>query len=1046
MVDYTIHVTGNQTDWVTYWFNEGTDFPIGAYIITASGWYNIWVGTYPNYDAWTNPVPPEGFHIEGDTRIIASSFFNGIIAGILEKTVAGKIGISFYNIGSNNDSDATFVLTSGYVYGHVYHIIDYLESTTTYPLKNAKVDIILCWEDPFWSIVDYQHTYSNIYTNSNGIYCLNPDNPFNIWEPAYWLFGGNKLVSGEGWNKVYVTASTCSTSNKIKSDYKSHLDNIYLNHTLTEAVDVKNENDNSPVEVANVSMYQAHLTAPSQLTSYLGRATFTVYPENITHHIQKTGYRTYTPIYTNLKNTDCQTCGVVNTALLTPLPLDENAFILFTNKSSIGYYPNQSMVMDYNVGYASTGGFRTGAYANILRPDKTLAARIPSTGGLEPPNSFYYSPPPLGYSPTTVGMRGDWIAQLMDNTGSEIANASVFFGTKGTLGYDTSAYCTEKKITITWSGLDPVNAAGTQSDNYMRIKVYDGNNVLKHTRSYLDMNTSSGSFIYTFSESNDISKPWKVTLTDQWGIIINTKYMNIYSCNQYIFGKILQVNGAPIPDTDILLDLTSYGYGTFPTTSSSTGSYMISGIPPFSSQPLSAAKTGYPTVSINVTVEPNQFLEQNFILGGLLTGTVTDVEGKPIHRAGVWIFGKCYGNTDDHGIYNISLTETGIHNLNVIKNNFIINTKSVNLPNLITAITTNFTLTRKSQETYTANFPTTALVSETSGIQCDDLTTSTINISGQQIALADYTNSIKGSSIRSVQTGRGLYEIEPVYINDYTTRVIQMGGSLTLEAGFVIKVEDINLYTIRMAILVLLHDGDIIETQIVYPNTVVVFEGEVNGESYYIRLGIGEIFAGKEVDVVFIESVYQGTQYSAPTMVANIAQIFETDFNFNHFKVVLINDAYIYENFEFVQTKNAPCRVNVMLYDESGYNVVGTNITFGTPIFKDTVVLLPGTGQYIDFYCKTQPPGHYCIQMKMPDDEVRKFRISGMAPNLYYDSIGNLMKAYRDGIETDPSISLKMVIYEAPMQTERYLIRGGASDVSGQYTTDAANTNLVIIE
>ncbi len=936
--------------------------------------------------------------------------------------------------GTFNNSGGPITVTisePGDMTGIVYHYIDALAATTTHPMNNVKIDITM-YSLNAYSILEYSYTYSSVYTNSSGVYFIGIlVNPFNVWDWQYYTFELNKLLYGSGWTHAHIIATTCSSSTVLDMSW-SHstraIATMYILHSMTENLHVIRSSDSAVLENASANMYSTYLTAPNGLTDVTGLIQFTVYPTNVTHSIQKSGYTPYTPIYDLYTGHDCQVCTVSKTASLVALPAVGGATITFTGESSIGYYPSDTMQLNYNVGEV-TGVYRTGAYIKLFKPDGSLAIRIPESGGLEP---YVFSPPTKNYTPTTSGMRGMWIASLYDNTNTVIASDSTFFGTKGFLSHDTSSYCSLGQITIYWSNIDPVEMDGSRSSRRMSIEVYNSSGALRYTHEHDPMDFTSGSFTLTIT-GEDITNNWRATLTDQWGIVIDTEYIHIVPCNQKLFGNITGRNGIPISGATIGFDLTDMGFGTYSSTSDANGTYMISNFPPFSTHTVTCSKLGYAAETATVTVNTGDFVKQDFVLNGDLNGKVIDSESNPITNATVWITGESYiAYTDDMGIYDIPVLTTGSRTLNAIKNNFVLSYQTANLTNLAVELVKNFTLSRKAIETYAANLSTSVLVCETAGIQLDDVNNISIDpfdevivgSSGQQIAVVDYTNSLKGDGIRTVNTGQGAYDVNPMCVG---VSKIPIGGTLRLDDHWVLKATDIDLNN-RTALIQFLYDGSQVgDQEILYSWTDYTFVKNTTTFSISVK----SIFTDVELQSIEL-SVCWGIGSTESPSGKIFAQLFETDFNFNHIAVRLL----------FSKTYYAPCRINVKLFDNTGYTAGNGLINFTTPIFKDNIVLNPGDANYIHFYFRTQLPGHYCIRIENEDSG--NITVYGRSPNTYRDSTSVLMTAYNNGLEVGYSIETR--IYEAPIAIERFLIRAGAKDTTEIYTVDSKNTNLVTIE
>lgn len=1036
---YSVHFSNSEIRYsATLWFNSGASFAAGTYYIFCEGWYSKYTGI-GEIDAWTNTPPPiDGMHIKyGATNVMVSSVAIGTILVITH--LGGQIGLYMNDdVYGDNSANATYTLSDSMniVSGRIFHYVDFLDSTTSYPLYNIQCDITLYYKNPesyLSSLIEYSYKYSSLYTNHQGSYYMDINtNPFSTIDLAYYSFAWRKLIGLPVWNWIKIDFTTCSSTNFIENAVEEgviFMPHGYIEHILDQTITVKNSSTHLPVGTASISAYQSHRESSVQLTDIvLGTATFSVYPTPITYHIQKELYKIYTPIY-DLSGSDTQDCTATQDSEIDPLPIVNSEHISFANTQGYGgYYPSDIIQMNYNVGVLpATGQYRSGSYIKLFNPNNIL---VYTSDLLDPPVKLYYSPPTLNFSPST-SLYGMFVAKLFTSENVEYANASVNFGSLGTLTADTSDICTTNILTVNFSGIFPLTTIPSKP----LIKIYDGNDIQKG--STYEVNGASGSTTYEVLPTDDTDSMWYATLTDMWGHIVFRISFPLIGCDQVLYGSVKDIFGASIVGATITIDLTGLGYSIYTGTSDDNGNYMVVDFPPFTSQIVSCSLNGYATKEETVSITSGSIVRQDFILTPLLSGTVTDIEGNPIDHVMVFIDDLMLKYTNDQGKYFLPISSPATYTVNALKNNFDLNGKSVIISDLITPVIQNFILTRKTLETYDANPLISTLVNEMSGIMLDDLTHATLPSSGQQLVLADYTNSLKGLGISVLNTAQGIGEIEfawggNVLINDNITRIIQIGGTITLKRGYVIVLEDVNSI-FSMAILKILHEGDLQEKWIVTPGIIYTGTYTNDGETDTISIRIESIFSGKEINAIFVDYIHQSIPGQSLISGDNFAQIFNSSFNFNEIDIPLAVGAGT--NIE----THTPLRISIELYDTTGYSVSGTNISFTTPIFKDTIVIPPNFGTRPYFYFTTQPPGTYCIKITNLD--------TGHDSNLYIYALTPSTYSYKAyGVSgAEVSYSIATFIREAPLENERYLIRQGATDESNFYIASAKTTNLVEI-
>ena len=142
-----------------------------------------------------------------------------------------------------------------------------------------------------------------------------------------------------------------------------------------------------------------------------------------------------------------------------------------------------------------------------------------------------------------------------------------------------------------------------------------------------------------------------------------------------------------------------------------------------------------------------------------------------------------------------------------------------------------------------------------------------------------------------------------------------------------------------------------------------------------------------------------------------------------------------------------PARATIRVYNTSGFTetlVSGQyQITFGIPIAQTTVIVPPEQELvWVSIVLRAQLAGSYCWYLENSDDTdtMSRFLVSRLATNLYLYG-----RAYLNGTN-DPSTTYVSTIYACSSSTERYLLRHGTIDTSGNYRTSSDESNLVSIE
>jgi len=419
----------------------------------------------------------------------------------------------------------------------------------------------------------------------------------------------------------------------------------------------------------------------------------------------------------------------------------------------------------------------------------------------------------------------------------------------------------------------------------MRINLYDASN--KSIGSYY-IPSSSGTWTKSLSGGEDKRNQWKAVLIDQWDYVVDTKYITVFAeCNQKIFGHVRRRDGTAVEGVSVTTDLRFIGYGMPTAITSSLGVYTLTGLPPI--MPLTdvvASKDGFASSVKAVDLEPGQFKTVDFVIEGMIKGTVKDIEGTEINNPSVF---RTNGSSFIFAVYL-----SGIYDLDCPHGTVTVKCKKKNFQDHTNTLTVN-----ESQITHNIILlrpvPEVRLIAvETAEVSLDDSDTNLVlDRSGQDIVLveqsvietvhvyapwgkyqtvmylskkyfAGYTTNSFISGYQKVSTLEN-NRLHTVLIDDSAKRTIAMGGTLTLKSGYVLKARDIDPTgrTVRFA---LLYYGDEVDDFIVSVNQTYIYRSSDAAPSGLpvIAAHVSDVFSGREVNAVFIDGVFQiSKEYTA---------------------------------------------------------------------------------------------------------------------------------------------------------------------------------------
>jgi len=595
--------------------------------------------------------------------------------------------------------------------------------------------------------IDYSHEYSPVNTDaSGGFFVAVEGNPFDPFSWNYWEF----LIWG--WNRVAIKMEMCNGQTLCMSDIEYIDNHAYVELTyparITQRIRVKDSITKNPIAGALVTYIDGFNDYTAKLTDVGGLAEWTdAHPLLITIFVTGTNDAfpyTGRAISIDRRGNDMlNACWWETEELMDPIIT--SAFVHFDKRN---YHPEETI----NLSFDTLG--TTNCKIRLYDRSSNLLLEVPL--GMQT-----QSPPVVKYLIPLSVAYGYWTAKLVDSSSNEMANDFAFVGTKGILSYDISKLCTDKKLNIGFSGIDPVFKPGAQPNN-MKIQLYDGANHLLGTYNVL---TASGAATYTLSGTESMSDKWTAKLIDQWNNVVYIERISVFSCIQTILGRVSRVNGNPVKSCKVTIDLTFMGFGVFQVTTDATGGFKFTGLPPFPTTDIKFYKSGYLKKVGQVSLSEDELKSLNTKIEGLIKGAVTDEENKPVGNAYVILEGggdlmEVVETTRDDGNYDLPPKATGYQTLRFMKNNFNVSEEDMTIADISeNALQTvkNMQLVRRALDLFDANFKRTNVAYETSLVQLDQ-----IDIQNIQAGMMELTNS--GQKIALIQAIAGAGQSQNVGI------------------------------------------------------------------------------------------------------------------------------------------------------------------------------------------------------------------------------------------------------------------------------------------
>lgn len=754
--------------------------------------------------------------------------------------------------GATSTATAVVSVKSGRVLGKAH-----FPDSDEIPLNGLKITVTMYHKDSGGS-TRYFHTYSPVYSDSSGYYEVDVGgNPFSPFSFDYWEY-----IWYGGWNRVAITAEACNgqqvcLSNLTYSEctYAKIAMHVHHTHKLIFK-DSSTGNYLSEVTATYYDDYESLSTLESGGGSSVQWSNAN--PLLIAHVLTKNGYKIRTPII------DHRGINVRNECYKeTEVLMDKLVTIAVISFDKSRYYPEEVIEISYD---------------SMFIPD--CKVKLYDAGHnlvmIDLRNGYTNSPPTVRYSLQDILSYGQWLAILEDADGNELAHATTSVGTQGDLSYDTSMRCTDKKIKISWQGISPVFKAGPPPNN-MKVQMYDGAGIL---RGGSNVGSAAGFWYYSLTGAENYDTQWKAKLIDQWGYVVDTVSMSVFrECTQAIFGNVRRRDGTPVKGAAITIDLTFMGYGVKTATTNSSGSYTLTGLPPIlPTTDITVSKDGFKSQPIQTTVEPGQIKEVDFVLEGLIKGTVKDIEGTKINTPSVFRG----GSSDIPAVYYTGTYDLecplGIITLKCTKKNF--QDYSAALTVTTSQIIHNIILLRP--------VPGVKLIAvETAEASLDDTDSNAVfNSSGQDIVVVDqsivetphpyapwgkyqtvrylskryfagYTTNSFISNYQKISTLEN-NRLHTVLIDDSTKRLVYAGSTITLNGGYVLKVRDVDGVA-RLAQLALLYNGNEVDVTVVSAGQTYIYHSVETALAGIpiIAAHIQDVFSGREANAIFIDGIFQ---------------------------------------------------------------------------------------------------------------------------------------------------------------------------------------------
>ena len=747
----------------------------------------------------------------------------------------------------------------------VYGVVRFPDSDAT-PLYGAIVTVTMYYRSPSYNLhpasgdIKYSHQYAGIYTSASGLFSVDvKNNPFSLFSWDYWEF-----IANGGWNRASVEVTACNWQKATKSDiiYDNSANVVmYMHHHHTHQLLFKDSEAGALLTNVTATYHDEFENGATKESGEESTVQWTdANPLFITHRCTKDGYKLKTPIINHKGINVSSGCNRITEVMMDRLLT--TAFISFHQSR---YYPEEVMLISYDSIFVNNCRIKLYDARNNLVMTS-------------PRGSYTNSPPTVNYSLPCGLNSGQWAAVLEDADGNELAHATASVGTLGSLSYDISMRCTEGKIKILWTGVDPVYKSGPLP-NYMKIKLYDGAGTF---RGDYNISSTPGYWLYIVTGAENFSAKWKAELIDQWGVTIDTILISVFGeCSQSVFGHVRRRDGTAVGGVNVTTDLSFMGYGTPTATTDSSGYFKLNGLPPI--MPLAdvvASKAGFKDSIIAVDLEPDQFKVVDFILEGMINGSVKDVEGSAINDPFAFI---------DATVEVPALYKDGVYDVECLPGSVTLKCNKKNFQDYSATVTVGSTQVLHNIELLRP-VPTDRLVAvETAEASLDDSDTVIIfNTSGQDIVAVDQSiietphafapwgkyqtmmyvgiRYFAGYTVSSFLSDYQMISeldnnrLHRVLIDDNTKRTLSVGGTISLREGYVLKASDIDLEA-RTILLSLLKDGTEINVSPLSAGETYIHKKNFSGVYLpIIAVRFENVFSGNELQVAFIRGLFQASE------------------------------------------------------------------------------------------------------------------------------------------------------------------------------------------
>ena len=177
-------------------------------------------------------------------------------------------------------------------------------------------------------------------------------------------------------------------------------------------------------------------------------------------------------------------------------------------------------------------------------------------------------------------------------------------------------------------------------------------------------------------------------------------------------------------------------------------------------------------------------------------------------------------------------------------------------------------------------------------------------------------------------------QLHKILMDDNTQRVVSAGSTLTLQEGYVIKIQDVDA-TGRIVLLSLLKDGGVVDTQPVSQGGTYVYNKRVGvvNDLPIIAIRVENVFSGRETSAAFTKGIFQISESFTSTNSNNQYGIMEitgasasgiTMDNRNSFTMSQGSTIDIMGDLKFIVADNSTLRFAPTVQRSGTYEVRGT--------------------------------------------------------------------------------------------------------------------------